>query len=132
MKEMLPLLLCLVLSGCTSTKVNYGSFIGQNMPSRDSNAEVVLITNDLDKPYKEIGIISVVGANKNTSYDELNEKMKQKAREVGADAVVKIEYGTEARNVMVPSTYGYGSIGTTIHKPSCKGIAVVFVRQRSE
>jgi len=131
MKEILALLLWLLLSGCTNTRVNYGSFISQNLPPKGNNAEIILITKDSDKPYREIGIISIVGANKNTTYDELNEKMKEKARKVGADAVINIEYGTEAKNVMVPSASGYGSIGTTIHKPSCKGIAVVFVKQRN-
>lgn len=116
----------LLLSGCASTKVNYGSMTSEKLQSKDANAEILLLTKDIEKPYKEIGIISVVGANKNTSYDELNDKLKQKAKEFGADAVIKIEYGTEANNVMVPGSHGYGSIGATIHKPSCKGITIVY------
>jgi hypothetical protein len=126
MKTILVLLLCLGLTGCAITRVNYGSLVNKYFPSKNNNAEIILSTQDLDRPYEEIGVISVVGANKNTSYDELNKNMIQKAREVGADAVIKIEYGTQANNVMIPSSYGYGSIGATIHKPSCKGIVVVF------
>lgn len=126
MKKILTILLMLLLSGCASTKVNYGSMTSEKLQSKDANAEILLLTKDIKKPYKEIGIISIVGANKNTSYDELNNKLKQKAREVGADAVIKIEYGTEAKNVMVPSSYGNGTIGCTIHKPSCKGITIVY------
>lgn len=126
MIRILAIFLVLILTGCASTKVNYGSMINEKLQPKDTNAEILLLTKDLDKSYKEIGIISVVGGSKNTSYDELNNKIRQKAREVGADAVIKIEYGTTAKNVMVPSTYGYGSMGTTIHKPSCKGIAVIF------
>lgn len=123
------LILSVLISGCASTKVNYGSLASTNLSPKDANAEIILTTKDLDRPYKEIGIISVVGGSKNTTYDELNDKMRQKAREVGGDAVIKIEYGTQAKNVMIPSSYGYGSIGTTIHKPSCKGIVVVFTEK---
>ncbi len=126
MRILLALLLCLSLMGCASTKVNYGALVGANLSPKDATAEIILTTKDLDRPYKEIGIISVVGGSKNTTYDELNDKMRQKAREVGADAVIKIEYGTEAKNVMLPSSYGYGSMGTTVHKSSCKGIVIVF------
>lgn len=126
MKISLTISLILLLAGCASTKVNYGSMTSEKLQSKDINAEILLLTKDIEKPYKEIGIISIVGANKNTSYDELNDKLMQKAREVGADAVIKIEYGTEASNVMVPGSYGYGSIGGTIHKPSCKGITIVY------
>lgn len=125
-KNLATFFLFLMLTGCASTKVNYGSLIDKTLPPKRNDYEIVMLTKDLDKLYKEIGVISVVGASKHTTYDELNVKMRQKAREVGADAVIKIEYGTQAKNVMVPSSYGYGSIGTTIHKPSCKGIAVVF------
>jgi hypothetical protein len=126
MARILVIFLVLILTGCASTKVNYGSMVSERLQPKDANAEILLMTKDLDKPYKEIGIISVRGASRDTSYDELNDKLRQKAREVGADAVIKIEYGTEAKNVMMPSTYGYGSMGTTVHKPSCKGIAVIY------
>lgn len=128
MTRILVMLLVSVMVGCasSSTKVNYGSMIGERLQPKSANEEILLLTKDTDRPYKEIGIISVVGAHKNTSYEELNNKIREKAREVGADAVIKIEYGTEAKNIMIPSTYGYGSMGATIHKPSCKGIAVIY------
>ena len=123
-------LVCGCVSNTENVKLDYGSFINQPLPPKSNDTEIILISKDLDKSYKEIGIISAVGKSRHISYEELNEKMKKKAREVGADAIIKIEYGTEARNVMVPSTYGYGSFGSTIYRPSCKGIVVVFVDKK--
>ncbi len=129
MRKALLIGICLLtLVGCASTRVNYGSLTSEKFLPKSNIDDLLLSTKDLDKPYKEIGIISVVGGSKHTSYDELNNKMREKASEAGADAVIRIEYGSEAKNVMVPTQYGYGSMGTTIHKPSCKGVAVVFTK----
>jgi hypothetical protein len=121
--------ICIILTGCTAppppgVKINYGSLVNEHFTPKNTDAEIILTTKDLDRPYKEIGIITAVGR-KNITYDELNEKIKLKAREIGADAVIKLEYGTEARNIIVPSSYG--SVGGTIHMPSCKGIVVVLI-----
>ena len=56
MREILVLLLCLSLMGCASTKVNYGSLASTKLSPKDANAEIVLTTKDLDRPYKEVAL----------------------------------------------------------------------------
>ena len=82
MKKLIYLFVVAVLmTGCASAKVNYGSLISQKFPPKSISDEIILMTTDSNKPYKEIGVISAVGKNKNTTYDALNGAMIQKARE---------------------------------------------------
>jgi len=133
MKRMVGVVIvCLSLIGCASVphiRVNYGSLNNETFIAKSSNAEILLTTKDLDRPYKEIGIISASGKAK-TTYDELNEAIKKKAREMGADAVIKLDYGTQAKAFMLPSTVAYGSMGAMVQQPVCKGIAVVFIEKK--
>ena len=133
MKRMAGMLIvCLFLVGCASIpniRVNYGSLTNETFVAKSSDTEILLTTKDSDRPYKEIGIISASGKVK-TTYDELNEKIKKKAREIGADAVIKLEYGTQSKAFMLPSTIAYGSMGAMVQQPICKGIAVVFIEKK--
>ena len=48
--------------------------------------EITLTTGDIDRPYKELGIIVVRG--RRTSGEKMMELLKAEAKEVGADALV--------------------------------------------
>jgi hypothetical protein len=67
---------------------------------------VVLSVGDLDRAYQEIGVIHVSGVTRQ-GYDKLNEKMRSKAREVGADAIIFVQYGTENVLSVVPFFFAF-------------------------
>jgi hypothetical protein len=68
-----------------------------------------LTTGDIDRPYRELGVIFVKG--RHVNYEKIVEELQSKAKELGADAVIKIKFGKR---------YGYS------HRPSCQGVAVAF------
>ena len=70
---------------------------------------IQLTTGDIDRPYKELGIIFVKG--RHVKYGKIMEELQSKAKELGADAVIKIKFGKK---------YGYS------YRPSCQGVAVTF------
>ncbi len=55
---------------------------------------IQLSTRDIDQKYDEIAIINIRSASW-TNIDKLNETLRQRARELGANAVVRIQYGHE-------------------------------------
>ena len=73
------------------------------------NPGIQLTTGDLDRPYKELGIIFVRG--RHVKYEKIMEELQTKAKEPGADAVIKIKFGKK---------HGYS------RSPSCQGVAVGF------
>ena len=75
-----------------------------------TSGDILLSTGNIDRPHIEIGVIFVKGRCF-TSFEKVMEEMKEKAREVGADAVIKIEFG---------GTYGYH------FRHSCRGLAGSF------
>ena len=70
---------------------------------------IQLTSGDLDRPYTELGIIFVKG--RHVKYGKIMEALQSKAKELGADAVIKIKFGKKHR---------YS------RKPSCQGVAVSF------
>jgi hypothetical protein len=70
---------------------------------------IQLTTGDLDRPYKELGVIFIKG--RHVKYEKIVEELQSKAKELGADAVIKIKFGKR---------YGYS------HRPTCQGVAVAF------
>lgn len=88
----------MLVSGC-ATAVKYGSLTDVKYPPKTEKDEIVLLIAKLpDRPYKEIGVISVLIpgckstlASFNTTDETLNE-MRKKARAVGADGVINIVF----------------------------------------
>ncbi len=104
------LILCslLLLAGCYSHRVRVDfAPLSPGAVASEPTSEVVLLTGDLDRPYEEIGIIFVRG--RHVSHEKVMEKMRAKAQEVGATAVVRIECGQK-----------YWSF----RRPYCRGVAV--------
>lgn len=79
-------------AGITYPEVSRLSTI--NYAPLQESAPILLSTKDIDEKYDEIAIINIRSASW-TTMDKLNETIKQRARELGANAVVRIQYGHE-------------------------------------
>ena len=64
--------------------------------------DIILTTADIKESYKVIGIVSIRGGEVNL--DALNSKLKDAGKELGADAVIGIQYFTYSGYV-----YAYGT-----------------------
>jgi len=83
------------LTGCAMGRNEFIPLnAGTSFASRPVGAPVVLTVGDLDRGYQEIGVIHVIGQSR-LNYEQLNEQMRAKAREAGADAVIFVRYGRE-------------------------------------
>ncbi len=71
--------------------------------------DVLLTTKDIDRPYNEIGVIFVKG--RHARYENIVEKLRSEAKELEADAVIKIEFGNQFKR---------------LYRPSCRGVAISF------
>lgn len=95
----------IALSGVLGCAVARQDFIrlnsGTSFQPRPKHAPVVLSVGDLDRSYQELGVIHVSGVTRQ-GYEGLNAKMRAKARDVGADAVIFVHYGTENVMSVVP------------------------------
>ena len=90
------------LGGCAVARRDFIQLNdGTSFPARGAGAPVVLSVGDLDRPYQEIGVIHISGVTRQ-GYSSLNHKMRAKAREVGADAIIFVHYGTENVLSLVP------------------------------
>lgn len=96
MKKFFVLFLCLMLIGCSSfyygrPRVYYNALISKEYPPKSQNDEILLLTTIPSRPYKEIGIIKITGIG-NDRFEIANKKFIEKAKEVGADAVINIRH----------------------------------------
>jgi hypothetical protein len=109
MKKLILLISMLVLlAGCATVRTDFAP-LQFNATAVKTSGDILLATGDINRPYKELGVIFVKG--RHTGYQNIMEKLREKAREVGADAVIKIEFG---------SRFFY------YHRPYCRGVAVSF------
>jgi len=83
--------------------------LGFDSVTSKTETDVLLTTGDIDRPYREIGIIYVKG--RCARYKEIVEKLKSKAKDVEADAVIKIEFGNQF---------------SRLYRPYCRGVAISF------
>jgi hypothetical protein len=97
-----PLVGLLFLGGCAVARQDFIRLnAGTSYEPRPADAPVVLTVGDLDRPYQEVGVIHVSGVSRD-GYDQLNDKMRAKAREVGADSIIFVHYGTENVGSIIP------------------------------
>lgn len=90
------------IAGCAAARQDFVSLnAGTTFASRPADAPVILSVGDFDRSYHELGVIHVSGVTRQ-GYEGLNQKMRDKAREVGADAVIFVNYGTENVMSIVP------------------------------
>ena len=69
---------------------DFAPFTGESVTSQKGE-DILLTTGDIDRPYKELGVIFVKG--RWSRYEKITEKLKATAKEVGAYAVIKIQFG---------------------------------------
>jgi len=93
--------------GCARTMTDFAPFTASSVISQKGE-EILLTTGDIDRPYKELGVIFVKARCRR--YEKITEELKAKAKEVGADAVIKIDFGKLRRS----------------YKRRCRGVAVSF------
>lgn len=92
------LALALGLSGCAAGRTDFIRLNpGTRYDARPADAAVLITVGDLDRPYQEIGVLHISGLSRQ-GYDLLNDKLRERARQVGADTVIFVRYGAE--NVM--------------------------------
>jgi hypothetical protein len=98
-------LVCLGIGffGCVRTMTDFAPFTSVTSPAGE---EIVLTTGDIDRPYKELGVIVVRG--KRASGEKIMELLRKEAKEVGADAVIKIDFSRR------------------YYRRHCRGVAVSF------
>ncbi|HEX9780635.1 MAG TPA: hypothetical protein VGB20_05405 [bacterium] len=92
----------MALAGCAAGR---NDFVLLNPGTRHQaltpNAPVVLTTGDLTRPYEEIGVIHVSGVTRE-GYHMLNDKLRERARQAGADSVIYVRYGLENAFSVIP------------------------------
>jgi hypothetical protein len=106
----LTFLMCVLftVTGCATVRTDFAPLRFDAVAAKTSG-DILLITADINRPYQELGVIFVKG--RHVGYQSIMEKLIEKAREVGAEAVIKIEFG---------GRYGYH------FRHSCRGVAVSF------
>ncbi len=97
-----------IFFGCARIRTDFAPLDVKLMTTK-FNTGIQLATGDLDRPYKELRVIFIKG--RHVKYEKIMQKLQSKANELGADAVIKIQFGKR---------YGYS------HRPSCRGVAVAF------
>jgi hypothetical protein len=108
-KKLIMLISMLVLlAGCATVRTDYAP-LQFGATAAKTSGDILLTTGDINRPYKELGVIFVKG--RHVGYQGVMEKLKERAQEAGADAVIKIEFS---------SRYFY------FHRPFCRGVAVSF------
>jgi hypothetical protein len=100
------LVLCAVLAGCISTRVEY--FTDETFPSRDPVDSVEWLTAEPSRPYVRIARISVDSAN--AAPEVLREALLAQARRLGAEAVIDEKAVVVASRVGSPN-YESGVLG---------------------
>jgi len=94
--------------GCAIIMTDFAPLSIDSVTSK-TETDFLLTTGDIDRPYKELGVIFVKGSC--ARYKNIVERLKLKAKDIGADAVIKIEFGNSFSRL-------YG--------PYCRGVAIAF------
>ena len=89
--------------GCARTMADFAPF---TTVTSQTGEEIVLTTGDIDRPYKELGVIVVRG--RRASSEKIMELLREEAKAVGADAVIKIDFSRP------------------YYRRHCRGVAVSF------
>lgn len=103
---------------------------GTQSSGTQKNEEIFVCAGDIDVTYKKLGEVSL-GEFGFSGHDILASKIREKARAVGAQAVINVQYDTGASK----SWTGYGELGGTDygvrHTSWCKGTAIVFLESHN-
>jgi hypothetical protein len=85
----------LIITGCSTSNVTYTKIDESYVITpKPANADIVLIDNKVKRPHRVIGVIEA-HLGKNARRVELNALMIKKAREIGADGIMLVEYDVD-------------------------------------
>ena len=107
-KSIILISLLVLLVGCATVRTDFAP-LQFGATAAKTSGDILLATGDINRPNKELGVIFVKG--RHVGYQGVMEKLKERAQEAGADAVIKIEFGSRF--------FHY-------HRPYCRGVAVSF------
>ena len=85
-------LIC-VANSCAYTKIE--PLVDTNFAPKDKSSEILLVQGDIDRKYESIAFLTVVGSLV-TKKEQIDEKIKKEAREIGGDAVLFVTYSKES------------------------------------
>ncbi len=137
MKEVIPFLLSIfIVCGCSSSNVKYTKIDESYIETpKAADAEIILTQNKIQRPHQVIGIIEA-NLGKDARRVELNALMIRKAREIGADGIMLVEYDidptvyvTNHHNVVGTGPWRHHVVRRTRHvkiDKTANGIAVIF------
>ena len=90
-----PLLLIFIANGCSSSNVKYTKIYESYIETPKPNDALILLTRDkIKKPHRVIGVIEA-NLGKDARRVELDALIIKKAREIGADGIMLVEYDVD-------------------------------------
>ena len=103
----------LVLSGCAYVGTQYSPLTSKTYPTKPSSQKLLVISRDINAKYNAIGIVTVNG-NAFAYQSDLMKEMADKARLLGGDAVIRVQWGSSSFDYTYGSASAYGtSYGAT-------------------
>jgi hypothetical protein len=128
MKKLLTVLLCLGLVGCAHSvlRSEFKGFTSMNYPPKGGQEEVLLMTEKPQRPYQEIGLITLEAKRSYTSRDKIDKEILTIAKAVGADAVIKLQYNVG--EIIASEAANHGVVMRT--KDLAQGVAIVFTDKK--
>lgn len=121
------LLIPLFITACARTRGEFVKLSTDIYPPKSEAQEILITKSDIDKSYKEIGLVKAEGdpySNEAVCF----EKIRQIAREAGADAVIKAHAEQEEKLISRgdPMNKFRTKLTSKIKEPVCEGTAIVF------
>jgi hypothetical protein len=119
------------LTGCTTTciliKSEYYDITGSVLVPKEPGQEILIFSEgDMPKePYQEIGKVKVM-AKWGTTKEAMNQEMKKRARQAGADALMDVQYGEDKANDIIFC----GRLLSTKRNQAASGRAVIFINKK--
>lgn len=92
MRTVLLVLAVAGLAGCVSTNVLHLGQPGQYPPVRPDEVRVYIKEADVKQPFAKIAIITAEGDYQSVDQEKMLKKIRQKAAEAGANAVILEDY----------------------------------------
>lgn len=93
-KKLAALVMVFLCAGCTLNRAVYVPYDSKVFPQKAPLAPVSIL-DETREPYEEMGTLIAYGESFE-GYERVNELLKQAARDVGADAVIKVRYHQES------------------------------------
>ncbi|KKO19934.1 MAG: tetratricopeptide repeat protein [Candidatus Brocadia sp.] len=141
-KKLLSLALAIFMTGCSSSQylkkmspfkkeeASLEPGKGSQPADAQKKDDLFVCAGDIDVTYKKLGEVSL-GEYGFSGHDVLAIKIREKARAVGAEAVVNVQYDTGASKTW----QGYGELGGTDYGVRytswCKGMAIQFMESHN-